>query len=503
MKRLMYLSHHWLGIGICLLMAMWFFSGMVMMYVQYPALTAEERLTGLPFLDAESIQVSPQTIAQKNPAIAAISQIKLSSITERPAYIIQNQNRLTHIFFADTGEAAKEIELDTLLKTADLYAQRHGLSQSQHASFEKTLDTDQWTVAGYVNNQRPFHLIRLNDSAGTKLYFSAKTGELIRDTNFKERSWNWLGANIHWLYPTVIRQYPKFWYWLIVVLSITGLLSIFTGAIVGWWRLRLKKRYKHRRITPYSGQMKLHHIMGLLFLVPITTYTYSGLMSMGSFGVANDKVPYFQQLQQYQGEKTLNNEAFNLDAVKQQVAQAKNAKELIWHWLDGQVHGYSLNSQNQKSAFDQRTLAQRQENALALLKPIMQGHTATAQVLERYDRYYYAHHQRQPTLPVLRICFDDSDKSWFYVDLRTGELLYRQTKNGRAMRWLYKGLHSLDFPILINHRPLWDVICLLLNSLGFIFSMSAVVIAWRYLKCPRKRQIKLFKKCRKTLENKV
>ena len=39
MKRWLFLVHRWLGIGICLLFAMWFVSGMVMMYVGYPKLT--------------------------------------------------------------------------------------------------------------------------------------------------------------------------------------------------------------------------------------------------------------------------------------------------------------------------------------------------------------------------------------------------------------------------------------------------------------------------------
>jgi len=33
MKRYLYLWHRWLGIVLCLFMAMWFISGVVMMYV--------------------------------------------------------------------------------------------------------------------------------------------------------------------------------------------------------------------------------------------------------------------------------------------------------------------------------------------------------------------------------------------------------------------------------------------------------------------------------------
>ena len=38
LKRWLYLGHRWLGIVTCLLFAIWFVSGVVMMYVGFPAL---------------------------------------------------------------------------------------------------------------------------------------------------------------------------------------------------------------------------------------------------------------------------------------------------------------------------------------------------------------------------------------------------------------------------------------------------------------------------------
>ena len=43
-SRTLYLVHRWLGIATCLLVLMWFVSGLVMLYVPFPKLTAEERL---------------------------------------------------------------------------------------------------------------------------------------------------------------------------------------------------------------------------------------------------------------------------------------------------------------------------------------------------------------------------------------------------------------------------------------------------------------------------
>ena len=46
-KRWLYLVHRWAGVVLCAFFAMWFVSGVVMMYVGYPKLTATERLEHL------------------------------------------------------------------------------------------------------------------------------------------------------------------------------------------------------------------------------------------------------------------------------------------------------------------------------------------------------------------------------------------------------------------------------------------------------------------------
>ncbi|MDB5501010.1 MAG: peptidase, partial [Tardiphaga sp.] len=70
----------------------------------------------------------------------------------------------------------------------------------------------------------------------------------------------------------------------------------------------------------------------------------------------------------------------------------------------------------------------------------------------------------------------------FHLDPVTGDLVGRSDSGRRAYRWLYNGLHSLDFPWLIAYRPAWDIVVWLLSLLGMTISASGVVIGWRYLK---------------------
>ncbi|KAA9160182.1 PepSY domain-containing protein, partial [Delftia sp. BR1] len=59
LKRWLFLLHRWLGIALCLFFALWFVSGMVMMYVGYPKLTQAERLRHLPALDGNAALLAP------------------------------------------------------------------------------------------------------------------------------------------------------------------------------------------------------------------------------------------------------------------------------------------------------------------------------------------------------------------------------------------------------------------------------------------------------------
>jgi len=48
-------------------------------------------------------------------------------------------------------------------------------------------------------------------------------------------------------------------------------------------------------------------------------------------------------------------------------------------------------------------------------------------------------------------------------------------------RWLYNGLHSLNFPSLYNYRPLWDIVVITCMAGGTALSLTSVVLAWQVL----------------------
>ncbi len=100
--------------------------------------------------------------------------------------------------------------------------------------------------------------------------------------------------------------------------------------------------------------------------------------------------------------------------------------------------------------------------------------------LQEYDAYYYNQDGNRP-LPVLRVRYADADSTWLYLDPSLGTMM-KQDRGARWNRWLYHGLHSLDFPFLYYERPLWDIVVIALSIGGLALSATTLVPAWRRLR---------------------
>jgi hypothetical protein len=107
--------------------------------------------------------------------------------------------------------------------------------------------------------------------------------------------------------------------------------------------------------------------------------------------------------------------------------------------------------------------------------------------LNTYDAYYYDRDREKP-LPVLRIRFADPRRTWLYVNPRTGLIAARYTNRSRLERWLYSGLHDLDFPFLYWRRPAWDLTVIVLSLGGLALSITSLVLALKYLRRQYRRR---------------
>jgi hypothetical protein len=91
------------------------------------------------------------------------------------------------------------------------------------------------------------------------------------------------------------------------------------------------------------------------------------------------------------------------------------------------------------------------------------------ELLHDYDDYYYSRGGHAP-LPVLRVKLGDPIETWLYIETRTSQLVANVHRYSRIERWLYNGLHSLDFRFWYSKRPLWDLAMLTLLLGGLVGS---------------------------------
>src|SRR5690606_22019151 len=90
-KRLTYLLHRWTGVAGCLLMVLWFISGVVMLYVGYPKLTPWERLGALPALDATQCCMPVDRALVLGGVQTPLQSLRLTSVRGQPHYLVREQ----------------------------------------------------------------------------------------------------------------------------------------------------------------------------------------------------------------------------------------------------------------------------------------------------------------------------------------------------------------------------------------------------------------------------
>jgi hypothetical protein len=74
---------------------------------------------------------------------------------------------------------------------------------------------------------------------------------------------------------------------------------------------------------------------------------------------------------------------------------------------------------------------------------------------------------------------NDADHTRYYIDPRTATVVGTASDRNFWRRWLYNGLHSLNFPWLYDYRPLWDIVVITFMLGGMALSLTSLTLAWR------------------------
>ena len=506
-KRWLFLIHRWVGVLLCALFAMWFLSGMVMMYVGYPKLTQAERLAHLPPLRADAVLLQPAQALSRAGMPGPLQDLRLATASGgRAVYLAvaapgdgstatrPRRARATTVIDAATGEVLTHVDASRAIASAQAFAQA-GHEPTTSTSSNTVIDylgevqEDAFTHSRALDAHRPLHRVLVGDEAGTLVYVSGTTGEVVRDATRSERWWNYVGAWIHWLYQLRGTLLDTYWADIVNGLSIAGMVLAVTGTVVGVMRWRFSGRYKTGARTPYRGvMMRWHHVFGLVFALITFTWIFSGLMSMNPWKIFDSPPLPLRTQAMNSGPLMLPPAPATVQALL--AAAPPNTRELRWVQSVGHTLVQAL-APTGPTVLLGATTAQPHifapgvvEQAAALLLPYPVARTTT---LHHYDLYYYDRAPHTMTgggdkpLPALRVVFDAPGATWVHIDPHTGAVLGRTDTLRRTSRWLFALLHSWDWLPLLERRPLWDVLLIVLSLGGAVMSLTGVVIGWRRL----------------------
>ncbi|MGE3473973.1 MAG: hypothetical protein AB7O28_26770 [Vicinamibacterales bacterium] len=472
-SRIVVYTHRWLGIILGVLFTGWFVSGVVLMYAGMPRLSPAERLAALTPIDSTAIRVAPREAAAGEP----VDSLQVAMFAGRPVYRMRTAGA-THAVFADTGEQLAPVSREQALLEAGTLARSQSVSVRYDGYVE---EPDQWTLE--IRRQLPMHRVAIEDGTDTRVYVSASTGELLLKTTDRTRLWAYPGAILHWIYMPPIRRHVSAWSQFIIWSSIAGTVMTLAGLAWGLWRFSPRKSYRLRRAasySPYAGWMWWHHYAGLAFGVVTLTWIFSGLLSMDPWDWHPGTSPTAEQRAGFAGPApdVASIETGQLLAALLRAPGAREAhvvKSQGGLWLATDAGVVPLDPRGGLLPLDARAIR-------SLAHDAMPGTSIEhIDVLEEYDSYYYDR-QRELPLPVVRVQYDDPIRTTLYVDPRRGTVSRKEERLTRLNRWLYHGLHSLDFPFLYYRRPLWDLVVIVLSIGGLALTLSTLAPAWRRLR---------------------
>lgn len=457
--RILVFVHRWLGIGLCLFFAMWFASGMVMMYVPFPSLSEQERLSFLDPVNSAAIRIEPGAALARCTA-GGLTGLRLLSIDQRPAYICHYLSMPVSAVFADDGSAVSpEVVVSSTLNGP--------------------FDYDQWIVHQQFDPYRPFYRNDLNDAAGTRLYISSLTGEVLQKTTRQQRVWNYFGAVVHWIYPTILRKDHVLWDKTVWWLSLAAMIGVAAGLYLGITALIQSRKSSRRDVSPFKSWMRWHHVLGLITGLFVLSWIFSGWLSMDHGRLFSIPNPSIAQIAAFRG-KSMNDIAS--DTAIAALQAMPSTKIISFHAVAGQVILASKNGDATRESTTSTEPAFTEEKLREGITLAWPGSAISAISTVAADDLYTS--LREGSLPrgTLRVELNDTDNTWIHVNSANGEIISTIDRSRRVYRWLYNGLHSLDLPGVIDNRPLWLSVMTVLLASGLIFSVTGVVVSFRHLR---------------------
>jgi len=458
--------HRWASVLFCLLLALWFASGGVMLFVPFPSISAEQRLAIAQPLDAAQIRVEPRDVLRRMPDAKGL---RLISRDGAAAYIVTSPDRSLAVIDARSGESTGLLGPQAAQRIAGRYRPSSPVGEVHQVEY------DQWTVHQAFDFARPWYRVVLHDASHTQLYISAVTGELGQITTRRQRVLNGVGAVLHWVYFTPLRRHWSAWDQLVWWLSLGALGSSVAGAILGTIRFVQARRRSGAGFRAFRGLWRWHHILGLTAGLVLLTWILSGWLSMDHQRLFSGSEPTETITASLRG-KAIFDSAVEMSASN--AVTGLPVREATLSAFAGQSLWILRDTDRRWIQFVDGTKADALDGPLVLdsIRRAFPAQTVNRKSETALDRFY----RRSEEAAASNWVFDvGPGNALLFVDPQSGGISAMLDASRRRYSWLYFGLHSWRLPgVSEDSIPRLVAMAIALVA-GFSLSITGVILAYR------------------------
>lgn len=477
-RAFMFSLHRITGTIIGLFFFMWFVSGLVLIYHSFPNVTRSQKYDKMDALPNSLPDI--QTIISHLPEPGKnVRDINVRSFQRQILYSIKTKDSL-YTICADTFQSAKPITTTTIENIVKKW------NNAPVTRIDTLNERDIWIMYTRYTNEMPIYKFYFDDNDKHQLYISSRTGEVQQYTDKNQRFWAWVGAIPHKFYIPVLRKNTDTWIMSLTVGGIIAFVATLSGMYLGIYAIYRKYKVRKKVGSPYKKKWyKWHHISGLIFGVFLTTWAFSGAMSL-------QKIPqwaiktygdYKVTDKQLRG-KHLSIDKYMLD-YESLLSKYQDLKQIEWsNFQDVPIYKIIVGDKEisiDASSKEIKELYLPQDQIEKAVRKIHgEEQTIDISVINESEEYYLEWKRELP-LPAYKVEVHNADNSRYYIDPKTGNFKYLN-QNRKARKWVFSGLHYLHIKWLIDRPVLWTIAIWCLCLGGAFVSLSGVWLGIKYIR---------------------
>jgi hypothetical protein len=470
--------HRFVGSVLAVLLLVWFASGAVMTFTEYPRYSERERLahaSPLTLTGNEDLPLELHDLFEHGGGAQGDTLI-LAQVEGEPRWLFTK---------LDGTRAALSVRPPWQvppLSAARARREAERIGRAYSTSVTRVEEPDQWTVGHSAKGAYPLWHVKLDEEARTEIYLCERTGEVVQQTTRSERLLAWLGPIPHWIYPAMLRRHRDVWRTSVLWLAGFGLVVTLSGLISGAHVYRVSRRSAASKAPHIRDRtLRWHQRLGLGFGMLASTWLFSGALSLTPFHWTGDGSAELRVVEHLH---RAGDAAVLPGASWQRCSTEMDVRELHVAMFGGTAFIVCLAEDGTSRVVRQDdpalTPRSRLELADIMAATAPLGSAPTLALLSEPDAYYYPSHSLPDVaLPFVRADMHDDDGTTLYLDPARGRLLAHYNELTRLERWLYHGLHSLDFAPLYEHRALWRTLLILAMATGTFLASLGLFMALR------------------------